>query len=326
MRSISLAATGVSGALLSACLPAAQNVQCIENSNCDRFTGGACHEAASGAQWCSYPDPECRSGYRYSDLDVGDGLSGRCVEAPDVHEPPPGMGLVPAGPFLRGCNASFESCPPSSSELPFGTVTLRDYYIDFTEVPQIAYQECITAGACSAPPETGNGEWNPIAKPLHPVTLVTWQEAAGYCGWRGKRLPTEAEWEKAARGVNGSTYPWGNAAPNCSLANYQGCPGADLLPVGSQSAGESPFRIQDMAGNVMEFVQDWHDDKYYATSPTSDPQGPSSGEGKVLRGGCWDYQGSSYCDIGLLRSAQRGLHTEITGRFRVVGFRCAWSS
>ncbi len=183
-----LSAMGVVIALVSACLPAAQNVQCIENSHCDRFAGGACHKAPSGAQWCSYPDPECRSGYRYSDLDVGDGVSDRCVEAPDVPEPPPGMALIPAGPFLRGCNASFESCS-SSNELPFGTITLREYYIDLTETTQIAYQECVATGACAAPPETGNGEWNPITKPLHPVTLVTWQEAADYCSWRGKRLP-----------------------------------------------------------------------------------------------------------------------------------------
>ncbi len=316
----------LSGISLSACLPAAQNVQCIETSNCDRFAGGICHEAPSGSHWCSYPDQECRSGYRYSDLDVGDGVSGRCVEAPEAPTPPPGMGLVPAGPFLRGCNASFENCPPSSNELPFGTITLSEYYIDFTEVTQIAYQECITAGVCSAPPETGDGQWNPIVKPLHPVTGVTWQEAADYCAWRGKRLPTEAEWEKAARGVNGSTYPWGNATPNCSWTHFKGCPGTGPRPVGSQGTDESPFGIKDMAGNVSELVQDWHSDKYYVTSPTSDPQGPSSGEGKVFRGGCWDYPEGDYCELFYLRSAQRRYYVWILGRSWVVGFRCAWSS
>jgi formylglycine-generating enzyme required for sulfatase activity len=154
------------------------------------------------------------------------------------------------------------------------------------------YADCVNAGACQLPLETGSQTrsdyyGNP-AFATYPVVHVNWYYARDYCRWAGARLPTEAEWERAARGDDGRLFPWGNSAPTASLANLDQFVG-DTLPVGSFADGASPYGVLDMAGNVWEWVHDWYEPDYYTYAPYDNPAGPgsSSVDQRAGRGGSW---------------------------------------
>jgi formylglycine-generating enzyme required for sulfatase activity len=206
--------------------------------------------------------------------------------------------LVPAGDFWMG---SEEIDDYINDADPPHDVTLSEYVIDKYEVTNAQYARCVRAGVCEIPAFDWNLEGfytHAATYPDYPVNYVNWNHASEYCTWAGMRLPTEAEWEKAARGTNKADiwYPWEyrypDLSPDCSLANYQGVGGYGCVGrptrVGSYTYGASQYGAMDMAGNLVEWVSDWYDAEYYSTSPTDDPTGPDTGTEKVLRGGHWD--------------------------------------
>ncbi len=192
------------------------------------------------------------------------------------------MVFVPAGQFQMGSTDADRDA--RDEEKPAHTVTLDAFWIDKTEVTNGQYRQCVEAGACEEPSCWDNADLN---APDQPVVCVTWGDAQTYAAWAGGRLPTEAEWEKAARGTDGRLYPWGGNAPDCQDANYKGCVGRTAT-VDSHPDGASPYGALDMAGNVWEWVADWYDETYYSDAPTHNPQGPDSGERRVVRGGSFD--------------------------------------
>jgi formylglycine-generating enzyme required for sulfatase activity len=205
-------------------------------------------------------------------------------------EVPPSMACVPAGTFLRGADDSDPDRRPAA-EIWVGT-----FWIDLYEVTNEQFDACIKAGACMK-----HERYKQFMGPTQPAVGITWYNAAAYCAWAGKRLPTEAEWEKASRGPDGDVYPWGNDEPTCALAHFRGCTPPTTLPVGSLPAGH--YGIFDMAGNGYEWVQDWYapcydgcEDGCGEACTGKDPAGPCGGQGekcpgllklKVLRGGSW---------------------------------------
>jgi formylglycine-generating enzyme required for sulfatase activity len=196
------------------------------------------------------------------------------------------MVLVPAGPFGMGCNRGVDGhCDPD--ENPYHSVNLPAYYLDVTETTNAMYAQCVEAGACRPAKK-----YPDFDAPEQPVVGVSWDDAVTYCKWAGKRLPTEAQWEKGARGSKGLVYPWGNNACGCGCAIQEdnqiyGCGKEHSWPVGGAAKGASPYGALDLSGNVMEWVQDWFDPEYYKTSPKDSPPGPESGKEKIRKGGCY---------------------------------------
>jgi formylglycine-generating enzyme required for sulfatase activity len=216
---------------------------------------------------------------------------------------------VPAGSFMMGCNADVDDqC--DDDEKPQHEVNLSDFSIDVTEVTQDQYAACMTAGACTPPACPWDCTQND-----YPATCLDWTQAQSFCAWAGKRLPTEAEWEKAARGKKALKYPWGNDDPDCTLTNMAGC-GDALMPVGSLPDGASPYGALDMAGNVVEMVADYYDPNYYASSPTDDPTGPDSGQRYGGRGG-------GYKSEALWQRASKRDWYNFDDNGSALGFRCA---
>jgi formylglycine-generating enzyme required for sulfatase activity len=221
------------------------------------------------------------------------------------------MVLVPAGEFTMG---SFTGDP---DEQPVRKVYVDAFFIDKYQTSVGKYGAFLDATAHEAP-----ADWDVMNKSMHqkrPVVNVDWADADAYCRWVGKRLLTEAEWEKAARGTDGRIYPWGNQLPTDFHANMKKEVWNNhvvLTPVGMYEGGKSPYGVYDMAGNVWEWVHDWYSPDYYKTGPLRNPPGPPKGDYKVVRGGSW---GSSPKD---LRSADRESRLPSFGGLG-TGFRCA---
>lgn len=199
---------------------------------------------------------------------------------------PTEMVSVDSGSFTMGCSAMDDHC--QAPENPGRLVSMSGFLIDKTEVTIAQYYDCVASGHCSKPGTSSTcSDQNDLPK-NYPITCVTWEQANDYCRFRGRRLPTEAQWEKAARGEIPEVYPWGDEAPTCdhARASTLGCP-AEALPVGSLPKGASPYGVLDMAGNAGEWVADWFGMFYYNDAPTSDPEGPNQGRHRVVRGGGW---------------------------------------
>jgi formylglycine-generating enzyme required for sulfatase activity len=231
---------------------------------------------------------------------------------PAMAAAPDDMVLVPAGEFTMG---SPEGDP---DEKPAHKVQISAFFMDKYEVTVKQYAAFLQESGGDRP-----AEWktmNKTANQNRPVMGVDWAEAARYCKWAGKRLPTEAEWEKAARGTDGRLYPWGNDPPTPLHANYgkkEWNNHEALVPVGTLEAGKSPYGIYDMAGNVWEWVSDWYDNDYYKHSPAESPAGPPTGGFKVIRGGSWNTSARN------LRAADRYFDPPSFRSQYVPGFRCA---
>lgn len=269
-----------------------------------------------------------------------------CGAAPD------GMACVPGGEFVRGSDDDAHHCTQRygprlqrrPNARPAAKVWLQTFYLDIYEVTYEQFARCIEAGACKPRPE--DGKWGPrysdFARPRQPITGVSWYQSQSYCQWLGKSLPTEAQWEGAARGPDGDPYPWGTSPATCAHAvikmpalgrscgvKKRGTSAIGrVVDVGSKPAGR--YGIHDLIGNVEEWVADWYSDDYAACGQACagiEPKGPCDGKvncpghhSKVVRGGSWYWEGSHATAI------HRRPHLPANSppkRFHHFGFRCA---
>ena len=274
--------------------------------------------------WC--PQPVVRNGYFECDAKPGPSATTSVLtidrsqpsSSASLHDtwtrPINGMEMVytPGGAFEMG------STDGDADERPVHTVTLEGFWIDRTEVTNVQYARCVADGTCGPPSETDSATqgsyYGDSRSDDYPVIYVSWHDAETYCHWSGGRLPTEAEWEYAARGPDGHIYPWGDDAPNDALLNYEENVG-DTTQVGAYPDGATWVGAMDMAGNVWEWVSDWYAGDYYASSPALAPKGPETGNLKVLRGGSW------FNDEAYVRAATRSSDLP-ENRIYDVGFRC----
>jgi formylglycine-generating enzyme required for sulfatase activity len=294
-------------------------VACTDNVYCDEGTICVDHACLPGCQ----NDGDCPGGM-VCDPELG--THGGCVDCKVNEDCPNGyicenancvlegseMIRIPGGTFVMGS----DSGEGDTNEEPERVVSLPTYYIDKTPVTNEQYRACVQAGACTEPAEMT--AYNDPNKANHPVVYVTWEQAGSFCYWMDKGRPSEARWERAARGPapDERTYPWGEGSPSCTRANYSGCQG-DTTPVGSHPQGASTEGALDMAGNVYEWVYDIYASDYYGQADnTDDPYGPAEGDYRVIRGGGFDSL-SEY-----LRCANRG-YRSATEAAADVGFRCS---
>lgn len=224
------------------------------------------------------------------------------------------MILIPAGAFLMGCNEQ-EDRQCSSDEQPAIKVYLKDFEIDKFEVTVDEYRHCVEAGECSSESLSllSSCGWGKEGRENSPINCVDWHQARQFCTWVDKRLPTEPEWESAARGVYSYIYPWGDTF-SANKANVNSGEGPANL--GSYPEDTSPYGISGMAGNVSEWVQDWYEAQYYRRAPELNPKGPETGEFKVLRGGSWNNP-PEYARVS------SRLYAPPDSRYGHVGIRCA---
>lgn len=228
------------------------------------------------------------------------------------------MVYVSSGYSMMG--AEYGDLTASMNAKPNHLVFVNAFYIDTHEVTNEDYAVCVAAGACREPQEadskTREGYFTNKVFAKFPVVNVTWQDAADYCKFVEKRLPTEAEWERAARGIaDDRRYPWGNGSPNMNRMNTSLIPG-DTEMVNIYTGGVSPYGAADMLGNVAEWTADWYDAEWYRKGERNDPQGPVSGSEKVVRGGSFE------TPINELHAASReGMDPDAYSY--AVGFRCA---
>ena len=219
------------------------------------------------------------------------------------------MVYIPAGDFIMGSDA------PSANpdERPAHTVTLDAFWLYQTEVTNAQYHCCITEGACE-------GSLSRYPEDNLPAVNVNWFDAQAYCQWAGGDLPTEAQWEKGARGTDERPFPWGDVFPTCDLANFINCYQSKEIAVGSLPGGASPYGALDMAGNVWEWVRDWYDPEFYGVSPNSNPTGPVEVEEefRVQRGGSFEN------DPDMLYVSIRSRSGPEKSDYR-KGFRCVMS-
>ncbi|MDH4209345.1 MAG: formylglycine-generating enzyme family protein [Anaerolineae bacterium] len=229
------------------------------------------------------------------------------------------MVTIPAGAFLMG-NPEHKG---RADEWPQRSVYLDEFSIDQVEVTNERYLTFVsTTGHRSPPNPYGTGPLSAIRGIEQlPVVQATWYDAKAYCSWAKKRLPTEAEWEKAARGTDGRLFPWGHDPAIEKRANFDREWEAEntLYPVGSLPGGDSPYGVKDMSGNAREWVQDWYDPEYYQHAPDRNPQGPDKkGVVRSIRGGSWHSPAS---DITTTARGRGGFALQTHG----TGFRCARS-
>ncbi len=267
-----------------------------------------------------------RSKSRYSIVMAAIFVAYSVTEAPVMSAPPAQKELdavpmitIPAGEFLMGNPEGVGR----ADEWPQRSVYLDAFAIDQVEVTNERYMAFVTATGHRNPPNPyGTGPLASIKRIERlPVVQTTWYDAKAYCGWAKKRLPTEAEWEKAARGVDGRRFPWGNEAPTSERANFdrEWADEKTLYPVGSHPEGDSPYGVKDMAGNAREWVSDWYDPDYYKHAPARNPQGPDrKGVVRSIRGGSWH---SPLADITAPARGRGGFALQTHG----TGFRCARS-
>ena len=220
------------------------------------------------------------------------------------------MVLIPAGEFTMGSEKG------DDDEQPIHRVFLDTFYLDKFEVTNGRFAKFVEV-IHSEPPWGFKDKETPVLQADQSVRWVNWMDAVGYCLWAGKRLPTEAEWEKAARGTDGRVYPWGNEPPTPTQAVFGLKDGDETISsIGNREKGQSPYGVHDLAGNLYEWTGDWYDEQFYTTNPTVNPRGPMEGTAKVQRGG--SYTNTPY----RLRSSFR-TKGDPTEHEPNVGFRCA---